>query len=600
MKSQDKVLTQVSHDEREADKRALSFRLIVRMLGFTKPYRRRRNWLLVVVVIRSMQLPALAWMIGAVLGGPISRHEMRGIVLGAAAYALLAFLTQFVLHFRSRMAMELGEDVIRDLRCKMFRHLQSMPMSFFQATRLGRIISRFTSDSESMRAGVQNVLFVSMVNIGQMIGAAVLMLIYDWVLFMVVAAMAPLLWLVNRYFHKRLSEAYRAVQESFSRVTATLAESVNGIRVTQGFSREQTNAGLFHELVVDHSRYSVHAAKTAGVFIPLLEFKTQFFIAMVLLLGGWRVLNGRASIEDLYQFILMAGVFFAPVQAITSQYNTALAAMAGGERVFRFLDTKPEWKDDDDAVELPPIVGRVELRDVTFGYNPEAPVLHNVSFTAEPGQTIALVGHTGSGKSSIINLISKFYLPTRGEVLIDGCDIRNVKTDSLHRQMGIVLQENFLFTGTILENIRLSNPQATREDVVKAAKELDCLDLLAALPDGFNTIVGERGSGISLGQRQLICFTRAMLANPRILIMDEATSSVDTMTEARIQTALNKLLRNRTSFVVAHRLSTIRHADVVLVLDDGRVAERGTHEELLAQGAIYAELYRQFARSTEA
>jgi ATP-binding cassette subfamily B protein len=599
MKPLRNILTHVYCEDREAEKQALSFGLIVRMLRFMKPYARRRNWLLLFVVIRALQLPALAWVIGASLGGPISRHDRFGIVIGAAGYALLALSTQLVLHFRSRLAMELGEDVIRDLRCRMFSHLQSMPMSFFHRTRLGRVISRFTSDCRAMRAGVQNVLFVSMVNIGQMIGAAVLMLLYDGVLFMVVAAMAPLLWLANRYFHKRLSIAYRAVQESFSRVTATISESVSGIRVTQGFVREQTNAGLFHDLVLDHSRYTVDAAKTAGTFIPLLEFKTQFFIAMVLLVGGWRVLNGCASIEDLYQFILMAGVFFSPVQALATQYNTALSAMAGAERVFAFLDTKPDWQDPEDASELPPIQGRVELRNVTFGYNPDIPVLHDVSFVAEPGQTIALVGHTGSGKSSIINMIAKFYHPTSGSVLIDGSDIRLAETDSLRRQMGIVLQENFLFTGTIFENIKLGKPEATREDVVKAAKELDCLDLLAALPDGFNTVVGERGSGISLGQRQLICFTRAMLADPRILIMDEATSSVDTMTEARIQTALNRLLSNRTSFVVAHRLSTIRHANVVLVLDQGRIAERGTHEELLSRGSIYAELYRQFARSTE-
>ncbi|MBM4149168.1 MAG: ABC transporter ATP-binding protein, partial [Lentisphaerae bacterium] len=364
-----------------------------------------------------------------------------------------------------------------------------------------------------------------------------------------------------------------------------------------GFVREEVNSGLFQELVQDHSRFNMDAARAAGVFLPLLEFKTQLFIAVVLLLGGVRVLNGETDISALYEFIVMAGVFYGPIQTLGNQYNAALSAMAGAERVFKLLDTKPDWTDADDAADLPPIRGKVEFRDVTFGYNPAMPVLHNISFVAEPGQTVALVGHTGSGKTSIINLLAKFYLPGAGQVLVDGCDIVKIRSDSLHRQMGIVLQENFLFTGTIMDNIRMSRPDASREDVIRAAKDLDCLDLIASLPDGFNTVVGEKGSGISLGQRQLICFTRAMLANPRILILDEATSSVDTLTEARIQAALERLLCNRTSFVVAHRLSTVRHADLVLVLENGRIAERGTHDELLRRGEIYTELYREFVRS---
>jgi len=599
MSARPRTITHVEADERESDRRSLSLRLIARLARFTKPYARRRNMLLALVVVRALQIPALAWLIGAVIGGPVARLDVAGIVLGAAAYGLLSLLTQVTLCYRSRLALELGEDVIRDLRNRMFEHLQAMPMSFFHRTKIGRIISRFTSDAEAVRAGVQNVLFISMVNAGQMIGAAAFMLFYDRFLFLMVAALSPVLWFINRFFGSRLGAAYRRLQESFSRVTATLAESVVGIRVTQGFVREETNAGLFYELVKDHSRYSVDAARTAGIFIPLLEFNTQAFVGVILLVGGWRVFHGLSEMEDLYQFLLMSSVFFGPIQALGNQFNSALSAMAGAERIFSFLDAKPDWEDKPGLPDLPAINGRVELRGVTFAYRPGEPVLHDISFAAEPGQIVALVGHTGSGKSSIVNLIAKFYLPTEGEILIDGHEIRSISTDSLHRHMGIVLQENFLFSGSVLDNILVGKSGATREDAVRAAGQLDCLDLIACLPDGFNTLVGERGSGISLGQRQLICFTRAMLADPRVLILDEATSSVDTMTEARIQQALAKLLENRTSFVVAHRLSTIRHADCVLVLDNGRIVERGTHEELLSQGRLYAELYRQFVRSTE-
>ncbi len=593
------LVTHVTQEQRETETRPLDLRLIMRLFGFTKSCARKRNWLFAMVILRTIQLPVLAWMIGAIIGGPVSRMDPAGIALGAAGYLLVSLATQFTMYFRFKFALELGEDVICDLRKTMFRHIQEMPISYFHNTRLGRIISRFTSDSEAVRNGVQNVLFVSLIQAGQMIIAAGFMLWYDYSLFAIILLMSPVLWGLNRYFTKRLSAAYRASQESFSRVTATLAESVGGIRVTQGFVREELNASLFRNLLEDHSRYNVDASRTAGIYLPLLEFNTQLFVGVVLLVGGFRVLNGQADMQDLYQFLIMSGMFFSPIQALGNQYNSALSAMAGCERVFHLLDTKPEWTDPPNAVKTPDIKGRVELKGVSFEYRPGKPVLRDINFVAEPGQITALVGHTGSGKSSIINLIAKFYLPTGGDLLVDGVDIRTLDTDSLHRRMGIVLQENFLFTGTVLDNMLVGNPGASREDVVKAAKQLDCLDLIALLPDGLNTVVGERGAGISLGQRQLICFTRAMLADPRILVLDEATSSVDTMTELRIQTALERLLSNRTSFVVAHRLSTIRHAHQVLVLDEGRIVERGTHEELLLRGDVYADLYRQFIGATE-
>ncbi len=291
----------------------------------------------------------------------------------------------------------------------------------------------------------------------------------------------------------------------------------------------------------------------------------------------------------------MAGMFFSPISVISAQYNQALAAMAGAERVFKLLDTEPAWQDRPDARAPATLRGRVEFRGVSFAYEPSRPVLRDVSFVAEAGETIALVGHTGSGKTSIINLVAKFYLPNSGKLLIDGTDVHDLQTDALHRQLGIVLQQNFLFSNTVRENIRLGRPTATDDEVAEVLEQLDCLDLFESLPQGLDTQVGERGASLSLGTRQLVCFARAMLADPRILILDEATSSVDARTERRIQHALARLLAGRTSFIVAHRLSTIRHADQVLVLDRGRIVERGTHATLIDHGGIYAGLYERFA-----
>lgn len=605
------LVRRMRDDEDEEIQKPLEWSLIRRMFTYAAPMKRKLTALSVLSVIRSAQLPALVWIATLIIKGPISQADVAGLWLGVLGYAALAVTTDGLFHFRQRYALEIGEAVVNGLRADLFAKVQRQPMSFFQRTKLGRIIGRVTSDVEALRVGIQDVLFVSAVQAGQMLFAAVVMAYSDWAMFLVVLGLAPILWVLNRHFRVRLSHYSRAASDSFSRITATLAESVNGIRVTQGFVRQETNAGLFRHLLADHSRYSIALARTSAILTPLLELNSQFFVAILLMFGGWRVFHGDMGVGDLITFFLLANQFFSPIAVIGNQYNQALVAMAGAERVFRLIDAKPDWEDAPDAVALPdPRVGatgarpgadgmRVEFKGVSFGYDPNRLVLHDVSFVAEPGQTVALVGHTGSGKSSIINLASKFYLPTTGELFVDGREIRTISGQSLHWQMGVVQQQNFLFSGTVLDNIRLAKPDATEDEVRRAAEKLDCLDILEALPRGLNTEVGERGSSLSVGQRQLVCFTRSLLADPRLVILDEATSSIDAMTEARLQKALLKLLRGRTSFVVAHRLSTIRHADVVLLLEQGRIIERGTHAELLALGGHYAVLYRQFVQVDE-
>jgi ABC-type multidrug transport system fused ATPase/permease subunit len=575
--------------------RAWNLRVVMRLLTYVRPHWPRMTIAFVGMLIASGLSLAAPYLVKVAIDQFITRGDMTGLT----RIALLMVGTFLGIYLASSAQQYLlswvGQKVLADLRAQLFRHLQNLPLGYHDTHIVGVTISRVINDVAVINELLSQGLITLVGDTLMLVGIVVVMLGMSPRLALLTFSVLPLIMLATYLFARRAQVAFRQTRARIAAVVGDLAENISGMRVIQAFAQESASQERFDAVNRANRDTYIAAMSLSFVFLPSVEFLGMLAMAIVLWFGGLAVARGELTLGVVVAFLAYVTRFFQPIQELSQLYTTMQAAMAGGERVLDLLDTPPEVADRPDAIEMPPIVGQVELRDVSFSYRDEVPVLHHVNLVIQPGQTVALVGPTGAGKTSIANLIARFYDVTDGAVLIDGIDVRMVQQRSLRQQMGLVPQDPFLFSGTIADNIRFGRPDAPDEAVKEAARLANAHDFIVALPDGYDTEIWEGGVNLSMGQRQLICIARAVLANPRILILDEATASVDTVTEVLIQEALQRLLAGRTAIVIAHRLSTVRNADLICVVQDGRIVERGRHEELLAKGGLYRELYeRQF------
>jgi ATP-binding cassette, subfamily B, multidrug efflux pump len=579
--------------ERAGD-RAASAR---RLLGELRPYSGKLVLVLGLVVLGAAAQAGGPWLIGRA----IDRYILRGDVTGLSRIMLVLLGVYVVGAIASRGQVyqvgSIGQSLLASMRARIFERLQHLPLRFFDRRPVGDLMSRVTNDVDTLNQLFSQGLTQLLGSLFSLIGIVVAMLLLDWNLALACFTIIPIMLLLTSFFARRARRAFRLTRETVGDVTAGVQEDIVGVREAQAFNRTEENIARFRRRNAANRDANVQAVAITSAFAPTIDMLSTLATALVIGYGGYLVFAGSLSIGILTAFLIYVQQFFRPIQLASQVYTQAQAAVAGAERIYNILDEEPEPEDPQDAPKLGIATGRISFEHVTFAYDPGHPVLHDVNFQVEPGMTVALVGPTGAGKTTIASLIPRFYDATAGRVLIDGRDVRELARKDLRANIGIVLQEPFLFSGTIAENIgygRSGDPsEATREEVEAAARVVNANDFITALPEGYESVLGEGGGALSQGQRQLLSFARAVLTDPRILILDEATSNIDTRTEAIIQRALARLLEGRTSIVIAHRLSTIRNADLILVIESGKIAERGSHAALIEKNGLYADLYRR-------
>jgi ATP-binding cassette subfamily B protein len=561
-----------------------------RFYYYTSPY--KRALLVATIAVLGFTLANLAVPLIVKIGIDSAIANKDSSLLAIVGIALIVTaLIQWVANYLQRILMtRLALEVLYDIRADMFMQLQRLGMSFSDKTPVGSLMARMFGDVGALQEMLESSLEV-IADLLTIVGIILVLLILDWQMALIALSVMPLLFLIRVVWQPLARKAFLRMRRNSSIVGVYLDQNVSGIRVIQASNRQTANEDIMSGKISTFFMSANKAARLGGVLMPTVELLTGTALALVIIIGGMRVLDGEMGVGTMIAFLLYVQRFFEPIRTLTMHYAILQRAVASGHRIFELLDIPIGVKDKEEPVTLNDPQGEVQFKDVTFGYDPERPILRNINFTASPGQTVAIVGPTGSGKTSLMALAHRFYDVQVGQVLLDGVDVRDIKQDSIGNAMGMVLQEPFLFSQTVMENVRYNTRYATREDVVNACRTIGAHDFIMQLDDGYDTILEQRGSNLSVGQRQLISFARALVANTKILILDEATANIDSYTEKVIQEALQKLLTGRTALVIAHRLSTIRNADKIIVVQAGEIAEVGTHDELIELDGLYASLW---------
>ncbi len=548
------------------------------------------------IIFHSLAVLALPLMAGIAINHMIS-GDFHALTIIAVVY-LAILLAQWIGQYLETLYLAYaGQTIIYKIRTEMFEHLHRLSMSFFDTHQVGKLMSRVQNDVYQIQELLTQGIFQLLTSLITLVGITIVMLVINWKLALITLCVAPVLALAIIIWQRYARRAFTNVRRAIATVNSQLQEDMAGVRVVQSLSRENENLTQFDSVNRAHLDANVVAVRLEGLMMPLVNLLTGIAFGIVIIVGGYQVIDGVMQAGFLLSFLLFVQRFFEPIMMLAMQYTQLQRAMASGARIFELLDVEPDIVDRPDAIELPTIKGEVSFNNVNFGYEDDKDILHDINLTVKPGETVAIVGQTGSGKSSLVNLAARFYEVERGTVTVDGHDVRDVTQQSLREQIGIVPQDPILFSGTIRENIKYGKPDATDDEVIDVAKTVGAHAFINRLKKGYDTPVGQRGHNLSAGQRQLICLARAVLADPRILILDEATSNVDTHTERIMQRALHRISKERTTLTIAHRLSTVTGANRIIVLKQGRIVEEGNHKELLGIDGIYAHMYRTLSES---